>query len=124
MVKLVGRAVPATYGGAAVQCSHLCETFTRLISASSGNGIHTRCCNPHHIVVESHAVNMRRRRCGWVSEEGCECGAEPSCLLFSGPAYLAQCHAMEELFQHFPKLTVSLPGEAQFMHDHNGAAAQ
>ncbi len=51
-----------------------------------------------------------------MSEEGCECGAEPSCLLFSGQAYLAQCRAMEELFEHFLKLTITLPSEAQFMH--------
>lgn len=41
---------------------------------------------------------------------------------FSGPVYLAQCNAMEELFSHFPQLTVILLGEAQFARDHNGGA--
>lgn len=110
---IAGVSISTTYGGDSQQTSHLCETFTRLITGGA-KGVHSRCCNPRHVSVESQGTNNQRRHCKWVRHNSCACGANPPCLSFTKESYTLQIHAYNELFSHFPSLSVPLPTEDEF----------
>ncbi len=87
-----------------MQASHTgCEAFWRMVYGSMAF-VHQRCVNPRHITMEPVAINSKRARCNWLSEDGatCECGLLPTCLPFMGSQYYAQLAAVAQLLKRQP----------------------
>ncbi len=129
MAYVAGLSVSPTFGGDSLQVSHQCETFWRLLFGPN-NGIHTRCCNPRHLLMETCEVNAGlRRQCSQLAwrnggQWGCACGALPPCLNFTGGAYLKQVHALSQLFTQRRELVRSIPTELEFVTHFNCHASK
>jgi len=92
MKKACGDWVPVTWipsDGNSYACSHLCETFWKLMLSELkwlrrlGWTLSVRCVNPQHVHVETLRMNIARRSCTGVSAQGCQCGSQPPCLWFN-----------------------------------------